>query len=71
MLQPTQAQTQTDANNLIAKLRAMQLRREIKLKRGDFDRTVLDVAFVLKSTGETWQLTGVNDSHGGLTLSKV
>lgn len=71
MLTPTTANTQTEADNLISKLAAMRTRGELKLIKGSFYDTILDVEFKVKGSNDRWSLRGVHDSHGSLTLSKI
>ena len=70
MLEPLHVGSQTEATALLAKLSAMQLRKELKIIRGSFSETILHVEFRLKATGEIWLLRGVNDIRGGLTLER-
>lgn len=46
-------------------------RGEIKMIKGSFYDTVLDVEFKIKGSADRWSLRGVNDSRGSLTISKI
>jgi hypothetical protein len=71
MLTPTTVNSQTEASALISKLAAMMNRGEIKLMKGSFYDTILDVEFKVKGSPDRWALRGVNDSRGSLTLSRI
>ena len=71
MLSPTTANSQADAAALISKIAALMNRGEIKLIKGSLYDTILDVEFKVKGSSDRWSLRGVNDSRGGLTLSRI
>jgi hypothetical protein len=71
MLSPQTANSQLEANNLIAKLAGMMTRGEIKLMKGSLYDNIVDVEFKVKGTPDRWSLRGVNDSRGSLTLQKI
>jgi hypothetical protein len=46
-----------ELENLLAKLRGMQFRRELKLTRGSFDfQGTVDAEFKLKNSSDEWRL---------------
>ena len=60
-------------NALVSKLSGMQLSGDIKLVRGSFSLgSIVEVEFIVKSTGERWLLHCLNDGPmGGGSLQKL
>jgi hypothetical protein len=71
MLTPTTVNSQTEASALISTLASGMTRGEIKLVKGSFYDTLVDVEFKVKGSPDRWSLRGVNDSRGSLTLSRI
>jgi hypothetical protein len=63
---------QAQLEDLVLALGVMRQEREITLVRGALELTaMIDAEFVVRSTGERWRLTCVNDVHGGGSLTRV
>jgi hypothetical protein len=63
---------QAQLEDLVLALGAMRQEREITLVRGALElAAMIDAEFVVRSTGERWRLTCINDAHGGGSLTRV